>query len=96
MFLDGACNLKGSLSPVLKARIMNFMVEPSVDAWDDIAGLIIYAKPGERMITVWAALGELDPKWKKPKPQRGWRAAPLPLLVARAIKRALDTKTKIV
>lgn len=65
-----------------RRRIQRFLNHPSVEAWDEIHGILITPRT-----TVWQAVKSIDPAFPSIGRKRGeWSAIPLPLTVMRAIR----------
>lgn len=101
--LEGATNFLGPIGPQAKKRILRYLGDPSTENWDDVYGIIINEKGGPvsgRPRTIWQAVIAVDPTFRDialptrlyggQPPEARWAKWPDALLLARAIKAALD------
>jgi hypothetical protein len=96
--LDGATNFCGEVDEKIRTRIRAYLDEPTEAGWSDIAGIII--TPSLRCGSLWQWVMVVDPTFPNTGPsydrnfkQRArWKRIPDALLLARAIRAALDTK----
>jgi hypothetical protein len=92
--LDKATGVFGTLDAGSKARIINYLHEPTEDGWWGIYCTIINGKaPLNRPRTVWEAVVAVDPSFQRSAPPArdiAWRRIPDAVTLARALRHALD------
>jgi len=85
-FLDRATNVFGPLKPDIRARITRFLDDPSEENWDRVYSIAI-----QPFKTVWQAVLAVDPSFQRTKSRDFWDRVPDAMLVARAIRHAVDS-----
>ena len=98
---EGADNDLGPIGPDVRERILRYLDDPSAKNWDDVYTIIINRKgslTGNPPGTVWQAVCAIDPSYRHiavphqrgTTPEKRWNKWPDALLLARAIKTAIE------
>lgn len=92
--LDNMKNMFGKMNQNIKNKVIDYVNNPTVDKWDDIAHIII----DTNFKTIWQAVLEINPNFTKNGrvyDENGniikeWSEIPSPFEVIRAIKECLE------